>query len=206
MNAIGPVNARRLTPIRDKRRPGLGAARPGNRLREICAKGHRDGSAPERHTGSSDLQVQCGSADGLPRGLLNLSFWFGAVPRRFFISGCGPSCEPGCAQGKQDRRDQPLEVDGCGGEEGLDSHVYEGAPCGSGRCVECFGRPAGTLETPAVAGMEAGFGLTPGPVDCVGRAARQPNTSTWFSVPWTRRVSPPFAMHCARKGQIRQAS
>ena len=84
------------------------------------------------------------------------------MPRRFFLSGFEPGCEQGMEQGKQDRPGQPLEVDGCGGEEGLDFHVFEAASGGSGHSVERFGQPVGPLDPPAVAGIEAGFGLTPG--------------------------------------------
>ena len=90
----------------------------------------------------------------------------GQEPRQFRPLHQAPT-RPGAAaradQGKQDRLGQPLEVDRCGGAEGLDFRVFAAASGGSGHCVECFGQPVGTLDRPAVAAVEAGFGLTQGP-------------------------------------------
>ena len=60
-------------------------------------------------------------------------------------------------QSKQDRLCQALEVDGCGGEQGLDFHVFETAPGGSGHAVQGLGQPVHTFDQPAVTGGEVGF-------------------------------------------------
>ena len=90
--------------------------------------------------------------------------------------------ERGVEQSKQDRLGQPLEVDGGGGEQGLYVHVFEAASGGSGNSVEGFGQPVRALDPPAVAGIEAGFGLTPGqslaPVACASRLRQSRSTST----------------------------
>ena len=60
-------------------------------------------------------------------------------------------------QGKEDRLGQPLEVDGCCGKQGLDFRVFKAASGGSGHSVQGFGQPMGTLDPPAMAGVEVVF-------------------------------------------------
>ena len=64
-------------------------------------------------------------------------------------------------QSQQARFCQALEVYGCGGEEGLDFHVFKSAPGGSGHPVQGFGQSMHAFDQPAVTGVEVGFVGTP---------------------------------------------
>ena len=64
-------------------------------------------------------------------------------------------------QSKQERLCEALEVDGFGGKQGLNFHVFKSAPGGSGHPAQGFGQSMHVFDQPAVKGVEVGFVATP---------------------------------------------